>query len=79
MPTVIIRYTIAYPAPDYMAKARVNAGTKGFSKNPKNNPQEDTMNALRLTIFSTAVGLAAGVSFAPALAETPPNMLIIAA
>jgi len=37
------------------------------------------MNALRSTIFSTAVALAAGVSFTPALAETPANMLIIAA
>lgn len=37
------------------------------------------MNALRSTIFSTAVILAAGVSFAPAIAATPDNMLIIAA
>ncbi len=37
------------------------------------------MNALRSTIFSTAVMLAAGVSFAPAIAATPDNMLIIAA
>ncbi len=37
------------------------------------------MNALRSTIFSTAVILAAGVSFAPAIAATPGNMLIIAA
>ncbi len=37
------------------------------------------MNALRSTIFSTAVMLAAGVSFAPAMAATPDNMLIIAA
>jgi len=36
------------------------------------------MNALRSTIFSTAVILAAGVSFAPAIAATPDNMLIIA-
>ncbi len=37
------------------------------------------MNALRSTIFSTAVILAAGVSVAPAWAATPDNMLIIAA
>lgn len=37
------------------------------------------MNALRSTIFTTAVVLAAGVGFTPALAETPANMLIIAA
>ena len=52
---------------------------KGFGKNPAKNHQQDTMNALRSTIFSTAVLLAAGVRFAPAIAATPDNMLIIAA
>ena len=37
------------------------------------------MNALRSTLFSSAVILAAGVSIAPAIAATPDNMLIIAA
>jgi len=36
------------------------------------------MNALRSTIFTTAIALAAGVAFTPALAATPDNMLIIA-
>jgi len=77
--TVILRYAIPYPLLDYTVKPWVNVDTKGFSKNPRKNHQEDTMNALRSTIFSTAVILAAGVSFAPAIAATPDNMLIIAA
>lgn len=36
------------------------------------------MTPIRSMIFSTAVALAAGVSYLPAMAETPANMLIIA-